>query len=184
MKGGCGGGRMPEVAWLWLGAIGCWTLACSALLAAFSTFDIAWAALLVGGAAVTLGRLGAAVVLSVKRRWSRRFLLCWAAWPLAVGAVWLLHLTDLPLTLRVVVSRDALSEFVDSGRTRGRACLVHVFDSRVREGCAFLTAGYSLDGIAGLVHVPDGSKPPSHPDFSMTDSRHLAGPWWYFQTHT
>jgi hypothetical protein len=176
------------MAWAWLLGIACWTLACSALLAAFSTFDLAWGALLLGGAGVTLGWLGMAAVLSLRRRWSRRFLLCWAAWPAAVGVVALLHATDLPLTLRVAASRGALSEFVEevraSARTRGRAGLVWVFDARTRDGCVFLRTGVAFDGMTGLVHAPGGSEPVGHADASLADLRHLTGPWWYFRTHT
>lgn len=101
-----------------------------------------------------------------------------------MAVVWLLHATDLPLTFRVVASGDALSEFAkaarESGPRKGRVGLVVVFDSRVKDGCVFLTEGYSLDGIAGLVHAPGASEPPNHPDWAATDSRHLTGPWWYF----
>lgn len=176
------------MAWVWLGGITCWTLACSALLAAFSTFDAAWVLLLVGGSGVTLGWLGMAAALSFRRRWSRQLLLYWAAWPVAVGVVGLLHATDLPMTLRVVVSQSALSEFVEevraSGRTRGRAGLVWVFDARTGDGCVFLQTGSAFDGITGLVHVPDGSEPVSHPNAAIADLRHLTGPWWYFKTRT
>lgn len=174
--------------WLWLGAIALWTLACAALLAAFSTWDAVWGALIVAAVAATAGWLGMAVALTVRRRWSRGFLLAWAGWPLALGVVALLYVTDLPLTLRVAASRSALSRVLEeartSGPTRRRAGLVVVFETRARDGCVFLTAGSSFDGITGLIHVPEGVAPASHPDWAATDSRHLYGPWWYFKTRT
>ena len=172
------------MAWVWLLGIACWTLACSALLAAFSTFDKAWALLLAGGAAVTVAWLVVAAVLSFRHRWSRGALLCWAAWPLAAGVVGLLHATDLPMRLRVVASRGALDEFVESGRGRGRAGLVWVFSSHAGDGCVYLETGASLDGVTGLVRVPTGAKPESHPSGFIADLRHLTGPWWYFRTST
>jgi hypothetical protein len=172
------------MAWVWLGGIACWAFACSALLAAFSTFDRLWILLLGGGAAVTLAWLGAGAVLSARRRWNRSLLLCWAAWPAAVGVVALLHATDLPMELRVVASRDALDEFVESGRTRGRAGLVLVFGTHRGDGCVYLEAGTSMDGVTGLVHVPAGRRPSHHPAGFIVDMRHLTGPWWYFRTST
>jgi hypothetical protein len=175
---------MPPVAWVWLLGIAGWTLACSALLAAFSTFDMASAVLIAGGAAVTVAWLGMALVLALRRRWSRRAILCCAAWPVAVGVVGLLHVTDLPMRLRVVASRGALDEFVESGRGRGRAGLVWVFRTHRGDGCVYLEAGGTLDGVTGLVHVPTGAKPLSHPAGFLSDVRHLAGPWWSFRTRT
>lgn len=176
------------VRWVWLTAVAIWLLACAALLAAFSTFDVAWVALTGAALGATVLWLGAAVALSARRRWNRGNVLSWMAWPAAAAVVWLLHATDLPMTLRVVASGDALSEFAtaarESGSGRGRVGLVVVFDSRVKDGCVFLTAGYALDGIAGLIHVPKGSEPAAHPDWALTDSRHLTGHWWYFQTRT
>src|SRR5262245_48348541 len=148
---------MADMSWVWLSGIALWTLACSALLAAFATFDRLWFVLFAGGAGVTLVWLGAAVVLSARRRWNAPVLLLWAAWPVAVGIVALLHATDLPMTMRVVASRGALDEFVASNRTRGRVGLVWVFDVRRGDGCTFLQAGVAFDGITGLVHAPDGS---------------------------
>ncbi len=174
--------------WVWLGAIACWTLACSALLAAFSTFDVVWVALILAGLVLTAVWLGIAIALSGRRRWTRKTALGWAAWPLVAGVAWLLHATDLPKTFRVVASGSALQQFADAALAQehkaGRVGLVVVFDSRVREGCVFLTAGYSLDGITGLAHAPGSSGPPNHPDWALTEARHLTGPWWYFQTRT
>jgi hypothetical protein len=172
------------VAWIWLLAVAGCALACSALLAAFSELLLAWAALFAAGLGVTAGWLGTAAVLSLRHRWSRRRLLLWAAWPAAVGLVGLLHATDLPLKLRVMASERALTEFVESGRTRGRAGLVVVFGRRSAGGCLFLTAGRSMDGIAGIVRVPEGTEPASHPDFPITEARRLTGSWWYFRTRT
>jgi len=177
------------VVWLWLGAIAFWTLAGSAFLAAFSTFDVVWAGLIMAGLGLTAVWFGIAVFLSVRRRWTRKSALCWAAWPLAAGVVWLLHATDLPKTFRVAASGSALREFADAALARehkaGRVGLVVVFDTRVREGCAFLTAGSSLDGVTGLVYAPGHSAPPpGHPDWAATSARHLTGPWWYFVTRT
>jgi hypothetical protein len=176
------------VARVWLLGVAGWAFACSALLAAFSSFDRVWALLLVAGAGVTVAWLCAAAVLSLRRRWNRRSLLLWGAWPVAVGGVALLHATDLPMTVRVIVSDSALTQFAqgvrESGRTRGRAGLVWVFDARTRDGCIFLEAGSTFDGIAGLIHAPGATEPPSHPGWALTETRHLTGAWWYFQTRT
>lgn len=175
--------------WLWLGAIALWTLACAALLAAFSTFDAVWVALITGALGLTAIWFGIAIALSVRRRWTRRGALYWVAWPVAACLVWLLHALDVPLTLRVVASGSALRQFAKAALAQehrtGRVGLVVVFDSRATEGCAFLTAGASFDGITGLAYVPGRRvPPPAHPDWTVTDARHLTGPWWYFRTRT
>lgn len=172
------------MAWVWLLGVAGWTFACSALLAAFATFDMAWVLLLVGGAGVTLGWLGMAAVLSLRRKWSRPLLLCWAAWPVAVGIVGLFHATDLPMRLRVAASRGALDEFVESGRTRGRAGLVWVFGTPEGDGCVCLRTRSAFDGITGLARSADGSKPAGPRGSALADLRHLTGPWWYFRTRT
>lgn len=167
------------MAWLYLGGIACWTLACAALLAAFSPFDLAWVLLIVAGVLASVGWLGLGGVITVRRRWSRGWLRLWGAWPLAVALVWLLDATHLPLDLRVIVSRGALTGFAEAAREsrprRGRAGLVVVLDSEVRGECVFLTCGSG----AGLVHVPEGVEPPGY-----WRERHIAGPWWYFENRS
>lgn len=168
--------------------IGGWGLACSALLAAFSTFDFAWALLLAGALGATAVWLGVAVFLTIRKRWTRTAVLCWSAWPAAVAVVALLHVTHLPLVLRVAVSGSALDACADAARkgrpATGRHGLVLVFDACVEDGHVWLRAGGSLGGITGLVRAADGAQPSSHPDYAATEVTHLYGPWWYFKTRT
>lgn len=173
---------------MWRGAIGLWTLGCALLLSAVSTGAMAWAMLALAGLCGSVVWLCTGAVVALRRQWTRKFLLRWLVWPVAAGVVSLLYVTDLPLKARVFVSAGSLEDFAEDARKgtadAGPVGLFWVSGYCVRDGCVFLEAGESLDGLAGLLHVPDGIGPPSHPEWSLTVSRHLTGPWWYFETRS
>lgn len=157
-------------------------------MAAVSTLEVAWAGMAVFSLGMTIGWLITGVVVLVKRQPRRIVLAQWLSWPLGVAVVALLYVTHLPLTARVLASGGALTEFVEAARASdaetGRVGLFHVSRYKVVDGCVFLEAGESMDGVAGIVYVPRGVEAPRHPDWSATDSCHLVGPWWYFETRS